>query len=425
MTVPQVEPGSQALAGFVGRHLRRNFAALSLDFGFFGLGMTFYSVSTILPAFAEHLGASNLVIGAIPSIATVGVTLPALFLANHAERLPYKLRFILGYTVWERLPLLLLAGAAYFFAERSPGLILALMLVCLSVMWGTGGALMPAFMDMIGKVIPTNYRGRLFAASGTFAGVLGLAGALLSGHYLQAYPFPTDYVLCFVTGFLFLAGSFVAVSFTLEPVVPTGKAHVDQATYFRRLPEILARDRDFTAYLVSRSVGMIGATGYGFYTVFALRSLGAPEWQVANFTFVLLAGQAVANLACGYVGDHVGHKPVLLAGGVASVLANAVALASGRVGHVYLAFVLMAVALASLQVSGLNIALEFAPPADRPTYVGLSSTLTAPLALVAPLAGGLLADRIGYSVVFAVSAAAGVLSAGILAARVSDPRHGR
>jgi hypothetical protein len=35
---------------------------------FFLVGLSFASQSTILPAFAAHLGASNLVIGAIPAL---------------------------------------------------------------------------------------------------------------------------------------------------------------------------------------------------------------------------------------------------------------------------------------------------------------------------------------------------------------------
>ena len=422
-----VQPGTGARDGglttFVAASLRRNFAALASDYGLFNLGMTFASVSTILPAFAEHLGAGNLVIGAIPSIVAVGYAFPPLFSANHTERLSRKLRFILAYTVWERVPLLMLAGAAYFLAESSPGLVLVAQLGLLALMSSVGGALMPAWMDLIGKVIPTNLRGRLFATANTLGAGLGLGGAALAGYYLEAYPFPLDYTLCFATGFGALALSFVFLSLTVEPELASGKPHVGLGTYLRRLPGVLARDRDFTWYLVSRAVGAFGGMASGFYTVFALRTLGAPEWEVARFTFVLLAGQAAANLLFGYVADHVGHKPVLVAGALAAVAGNAVALASGRVEQVYVVFLGLAVSLAAGAVSALNLSMEFAPPADRPTYVGLASTLVAPAAFVAPLVGGLLADYAGYRAVFALAGLVSLLSAAVLVVRVRDPRR--
>src|SRR5215475_9519158 len=92
------------------RDLRHNVAALGIDFALYLVGLAFASQATILPAFAEHLGAPNLVIGAIPAVATLGWLLPPLFAAGHTESLGRKLPFVLRYTVWERAPYLALAG---------------------------------------------------------------------------------------------------------------------------------------------------------------------------------------------------------------------------------------------------------------------------------------------------------------------------
>jgi len=47
-------------------HLRRNLVALGGDLGLFLIGLSFGSQSTVLPAFVASLGASNVVVGAIP-----------------------------------------------------------------------------------------------------------------------------------------------------------------------------------------------------------------------------------------------------------------------------------------------------------------------------------------------------------------------
>lgn len=413
------------LAGYVQRHLKRNFAFLATDFGLFGLGMTFASMSTILPAFAEHLGATNLLIGAIPSVMTLGYALPPLFTANYTERLARKLPFILLWTIWERVPLIFLAIAAYFFASKSPGGVLIALLVVLATISGVGGALTPAWMDLIGKVIPTNLRGRLFAWGSTFAAGLGLVGAALAGYYLETFEFPLDYALCFATGFVFLFVSFFFLAAAKEPSLASSKPHVSLADYIRRLPEILRRDRNFTWYLGYRGLAVLGSLANGFYTVYALRTLGAPEWHVAQFTFVSLAAQTVANLIFGSFADRFGHKPVLVVGAAAALLGNLVAFFSFRVELVYFVFIFMAVATAAGNVSGLNIAMEFAPPADRPTYIGLGSTFVAPVAFISPLIGGLLADSVSYQAVFALAAVAGLIGALVLGLRVRDPRHAR
>ena len=417
--------GDPAVARFVSRHLRRNLMLLAADYGFFGLGMTFASLSTIAPAFAERLGASNLVIGLIPAIMTLGYTLPPLFTANYTERLPRKLRFILKYTTIERLPYLVMALGAYFWAVERPELTLALLLACLALVSGAGGALMPAWLDLISKVVPTSYRGRLFAFGSTLASFLGLGGSLLVGYYLATYAFPVDYALSFATGFVCLVFSYLCLAFVREPAIVGSKPHVAFREYVRRLPEILSRNRSFTWYLVTRVFAFFGQMAAGFYTVYALRVLHVPESEVALFTFILLAGQTIANVVFGYVADHVGHKPVLVAGAVAIAIGNVVAIAGRGSVEICVVFVFYSVWIAAMNVSALTLTIEFAPPDEVPTYTGLASTLVAPAAFIAPLIGGLLADAAGYPVVFAIAAVAAIANAALLVTRVHDPRGHR
>ncbi|OGK87661.1 MAG: hypothetical protein A2050_10540 [Candidatus Rokubacteria bacterium GWA2_73_35] len=74
-------------------------------------------------------------------------------------------------------------------------------------------------------------------------------------------------------------------------------------------------------------------------------------------------------------------------------------------------------------MSSLPILLEFAPtPAARPTYVGLGATALAPVAFLAPLAAGLLADAVGLPAVFAAAALAGAAALALLVWGVRDPR---
>ena len=89
-------------------------------------------------------------------------------------------------------------------------------------------------------------------------------------------------------------------------------------------------------------------------------------------------------------------------------------------------FVLTGVQGAAISISNLSVLLEFAPvPEEQPTYVGLGTTLMAPVALGAPLAAGLLADAFGFATVFAIAAAAGTVALALLVSLVRDPRETR
>jgi MFS family permease len=196
------------------------------------------------------------------------------------------------------------------------------------------------------------------------------------------------------------------------------------AEYLRRVPGLLERDRNLSWFLVARALGSVGMMASGFYTVYALRTWDAPAWWVGVFTSVLLAGQMTGNLGFGLLADRAGHRLVLILGVAAGVGANLAAVTSSSLGAFAAVFALAGVQMAALNVSGLNVLLEFAPTVDeRPTYVGLGTTLLAPVVFAAPLAAGLMADALGFSAVFAASAAGGLGSVALLSGRVRDPRH--
>jgi MFS family permease len=85
-------------------------------------------------------------------------------------------------------------------------------------------------------------------------------------------------------------------------------------------------------------------------------------------------------------------------------------------------FILLGAYLAAEQVSGLNIILEFCKPEDRPTFIGLSNTLLAPLFALAPILGGWLVTLFGFQVLFLVAMVFAGLGALCLGLWVKEPR---
>ncbi len=410
---------------FVHQHLRRNVLALGGDFALYMVGLAFASQSTILPAFAASLGAPNVVIGAIPAATTLGWLLPSLFVAGHTETLHQKLPFVLRYTIWERAPYLLLALAAFVLAEPAPKFSLGVLLLVLLVMTGVSGALLPAWMEVVGHAIPLTLRGRFFAVWSIIACLGGLAASFATASILAAVRAPVSYGVCFVAATICMALSYVALLFTHEPPSSAPPApRVPLRAYLGRIPALLRRDRNMAWFLTARAFTVIGVMGSAFFTVYALRVLGAPAWRVGVFTTMLLVGQVVGNLVFGWLGDQMGHRLVLAVGTAAMAAASLVALFARSVDAMLIAFLLDGVYEAALSVSGLNILLEMAPAiGERPTYVGLGRSAVAPIACAAALLGGLLADAAGFTSVFAVSAAFCLIALAVLVLQVREPRH--
>jgi MFS family permease len=404
------------------RVVRHNLLALGLDYSGFLVAMSFASQATILPAFAMHLGASSVAIGAIPAVLTLGWFLPSLFVAHHTEQLARKLPFVLRWTIGERLPMPALAAVAFFLAEPAPDLALATVFGLLLVMTTTGGALMPAWMDIVGRAIPTTLRGRFFGGANVVASAGGLLGSALSAWFLSAVAAPRSYGLCFLAGSVFMALSYLALTTVREPAGAPPSAPVPLRAYLGRMPALLRRDRNLAWFLVARGTGTVATMANGFYTVYALRVWQAPDWQVGVFTALFLAGQLVGNAGLGWLADRAGHRVVLVLGLLALAAGNLVAFGATSADAVGVVLALAGVHQAAMHVSARTILLELAPEAERPTYIGLTNTALAPLTFAAPLAAGLMVDGLGFRPVFVLAGALAAAGAGLLIARVQEPR---
>ena len=404
-------------------NLRHNLAALGADYALFVVGLAFASQSTILPAFAVYLGAPNVVIGAIPAVMTLGWFMPSLFAAGHTETLERKLPFVVRHTIWERVPFVVLALAAFFLADRAPALTLGVMLLVLLVVTGVGGVLMPAWMDLIGRVVPVTLRGRFFGFANLAASAGGLAASVVTASILATVPAPASYGWCFLLTFVCLALSFGALVIVREPASGSSAPAVPLREYLARIPALLGRDPNLAWYLTARAFGVLGSIGSGFYTVYALRAWDAPTAQAGVFTTLLFVGQMVGNTLLGWLADRHGHRLVIILGLGATLAGNLMAIAAPTLGVFGVVFVMMGIQIAAMNVSNLSVMLEFAPaPSEQPTYIGLGTTLVAPIAFGAPLAAGLLADALGFLAVFVVAAIAVSVALGLLIARVRDPR---
>ena len=407
--------------------LRHNVLALGADYGFFLIAMSFASPATILPAFAASLGAPNVVIGIIPAVMTLGWFLPPLFAAAHTESLDRKLPFVLRYTIWERVPFAVLAAAAMWLAPTQPALTLAVMLAMLIVVTGVGGALMPAWMDIVGRAVPVTMRGRFFAFTAVAAAAAGLAGSALTTEILARVPGPTSYALCFVCATVCMFISLAALAVVREPVASTNPpAHPGLRVYLRRVPTLLRDDRNLCWFLVVRWFSITGSMASAFYTVYALHAWQAPAAMLGIFTALLLAGSMVGLLVLGWIADRAGYRVVVMTGIAATLASNLVALVAPSLTAFGAVFLLAGLQEAAFRIAYPTVLLEFAPrPEAQPLYIGVGNTAITPIAFAAPIAAGLLADRVGFTAVFAAATVAGALALATLALRVREPRRVR
>jgi MFS family permease len=405
------------------RNFRWNFVVNTLDGTSFWFGMSFMSSTIILPLYISHFTSNPLLIGLIPFLTNAGIFLPQLFTANVVERTPLKKFFpvTLGFFL-ERLPILLLAPTAFFLATSRP--ILALVMFFLLYSWnsfGTGATLV-GWQDMIAKIIPVDKRGRFFGITNFMGNGTGVLGALAVPFILAKFNFPLGYVISFAIAAALIFLSWVFLSLTREPVVHNTKPAVSQLVYLRSLPQVLRKDQNFRAYLLSQIIFSLSGMATGFLAVYTVQTWKLPDAQASGFTVALQIGLALANLFFGFLSDRKGHKLSLEICMGLSALSLVLAIFAPSPLWFFPIFFLRGAVNAGTFISGISIIYEFTEPENRPTYIGLANTIPGVAGALAPLIGGWLVGAISYQAMFILSAIIGTVSWILLRFAVHDPR---
>lgn len=407
----------------VERNYRWNFLVNVLDGASFWFGMSFISATIILPLYVSHFTHNPLLIGLIPFLNTAGHLLPQLFVANAVERAPRKKFFpvTIGFFL-ERVPIFLLAPAAYFLATSRPVLALVTFFVLFAWHKFGAGVIIVGWQDMIAKIIPLEKRGRFFGITNFLGNGAGVLGALAVPFVLDKFTFPLGYVIAFALAAALIFLSWIFLALAREPAVHSSKPPVSQLDYLRSLPEVLRRDRNFRMYLLAQIVYALSGMATGFLVVYAVQTWNLPDAQAGGFTIALQIGLALANLFFGFFSDRKGHKVSLEICLTLNALAIILAIFAPGPWWFFPIFFLRGAVDAGVFISGISIVYEFTDAENRPTYIGLANTIPGVAGAIAPLIGGWLAGVVSYRAMFVLAAIIGVMSWVLLRFAVREPR---
>lgn len=389
------------------------------------LGIGLVSPATILPLFVSHLTDSNILLGIIPAFIAIAFAMPQLISAGYIQNLHEMKPFIVWTAFAGRIAFLALVIAIWLFAATNPTLMLVLFFLLFGFFRAVGGANMPAWSELIAKVIPNYIRGRFFSITQGVGGGLGAIGIFLAGVLLDRYPFPANFVAIFAGAFVFTSLSLFSLSRVKEPV--TTRPVTQNRSITKQLlgvPALLRADANFRHFLGARVILVVGQLALAFFTVYGVRNWGADAQTVSTFTAILLVAQTVGAFTMGFIGDHFGSKRVLELGGLFMAGAGLLGFLAGVTSLLVilsLSFVMIGLATAAFTLGDPNIMIDFGARGNRPIYVAVANSLLAPSLLVAALFGGWLADVFGYESTFVATILINVLGLVAMIVAVKDP----
>ena len=403
--------------------VRRNFAANLGDGAFFAFGMSFVSITTVLPLMIRKLGGGNIAVGLVPVVWTLGFNLPQILMAGKVRRISRKKPLLLKTAFFQRIMWLILGGIVFFlFGRVNPKTSLVFFFIGFALAAVAGSLNLPGWFDLVAKLTPQGVRGRLFALRSMSGGFLGLLGGWSVRRTLDRRPFPENFGILFLFAFVFMMISYVFLILLREdrpsPIEPEEVGD----SFGGRLLRIVRGEKNFRRFLVADALLQASLMADAFYAVHAFSRFSLTGGYAGTFTMILMVSLIAGNVLFGGLADRFGHRMNLRMAALFTVAACAVALTARNVVVYSAVFVGSAFTTGLIQVSRLAIISEICREKGRPTHIALDNLLASPFILTA-LLGGWMADRLGY---WAVFTAAGILALGSalwISWKVEEPRR--
>jgi MFS family permease len=438
MSVPEV-PSAADTAGPSAvpyRFVAWNFCVIVFDVAFWMAGIACMDVAAVLPVFLSTLTNSKLIIAVIGVLPGVGWTLPQLLGASRIMHRPRKKRFLLTVALMGRTPMLILPLVLLALPPQSKPVMLWTLMGCYAFLFLTDGLIGAAWYDIIAKTIPSHMRGRFFASFNIVGGIGALGAGLLVREVLTSphLTYPRQYG---VLSACVCAGLFLSLLLLALIREPEGAISSEQPQplreILRQVPRVWRSSLHLRRLLTVTWLGMVAALGWPFYVLHGRDALNLPVEAGAIFIWATTAGSVSGSLVFAWVNDRRGPRSVVVYVSAIRPLAPALALAvpmvlsllpqpvpSAMAQYAYATVFFFGGAMMSGgMMSFPNYLLELAPEKERPLYVGLGNTITAP-GLMAPILGGWIASVWSYEGTFALGAVFGVASL-VASFRLQEP----
>ncbi|MFA6456845.1 MAG: MFS transporter [Bacteroidota bacterium] len=403
--------------------LRENIRMHLLDGSLYVLGMSIVSFQTILPIFIKELGGSPLSIGSIQVLWTIGQNLPSLIIAHYIQRRVLFKPAMISWGLAHRLMLLVCSIAAYFLVGSiSPDVAVPLFLLFIFLLPAIGSFSGLPWFQVYTKTIPVKMRGRLMGIRQLLGSAGGALGGTIVAIVLATISFPGNFALLFLCAFIVTMASFYFLTrISEQPSVPV-RSDLQQLNIIANAKRIIRTDRNYRNFLFADVFLLMSLTASSFYSVYAIEKFALPPSYAGTFTAIIMITNIAANIVFGIVGDSYGHKVNLLFFAVCSAGAGLFAIISTNILMYGFVFIFFACAVQLQAISRQSFLAEMCNEQDRPLYVGITNTFTAP-AVMFGLLFGWLVPMLGYASVFFITTLLAAISFLILYRFVIEPRN--
>lgn len=320
------------------RSVWRNLFALTGDFFLFSIGLAFYDPIVVVPAFVKEFTGSDLMVGVLSALRVLMITVPQVWAASVLVARPRKMPLLVWSSVGGRLPVLFLAFATLFWADRFPWLVMAILGGSVALFFVSEGLNSISWPALVGKVIPAHVRGRFFG-SGQFLSSLGALGAgyvvrliLADGGSSE----PARWALLFGCSFAGLMLSVWSMLYIREQAEARPSSRIEIRWSLTAMAGYLRADGWLRLMVAAQFLLGTAAATFPFFVLFAREIIPGGTQMIGVFLVMQNLGGVAAALICGQLIDRVGSWASIRLVALAQVVALlAVLLASVGVPQIF------------------------------------------------------------------------------------------
>lgn len=407
---------------FVWANLKRNYIGHYLH-GMLGMtGFRLINAPTFLPAYLHLISGSNAVVGLGLALQQAGSVISPIFGATQIEHRTKVMPAALWMGGLARVQIVGMALSGWFLQGQPLVFAILAFMFLFGLFMGTQRVV---FSLLMAKVIPIGRRGRLQAWRNATGGLIAAALSYFAGRYfIGANITGNGYAFTFMFAALLTTLGLWALQVLMkEPEPPTVRAQERFRDRLKDFPRLLAENRDYRNFLVVQMLATAGRVATPFYILYVSSAIELTGGNLGLLTLAYLGADTISNLIWGYLGDKTGFRLVLLISLVAWILATLLLLNVHTVAAIFIAFFGLGAAQSGYMMSAQTMILEFGSRDDLPMRIALSSTAEGLMATMGPLLGGLLAEQLGYPMVFGISIGFLCLGLAMLLTTVKEPRR--
>ncbi len=373
------------------RETPRSFLLILSSYCLTKLGDAIASPKTTLAWVTTVLGAPAFVLGFLVPIRESGSMIPQLFIGSAIRTLPVRKWVWVAGCIGQFLAIAGIGLVALTLRGAAAGWAILGLITVFSLARGFCSV---AAKDVLGKTIPKPKRGQLNGWSASAAGLVSvglglflmLPGAGRVGDALLG-------MLLIGAGSLWLIAAGIYAQLPEYPGETDGGRNALEALGRLRL---LADDRPFRRFVITRALLMCSALSAPFYVALAQNKLGTPSYLLGAFVAAAGLASLVSAPVWGRFAD-VSSKRVMIAAalitagvGIATVIVDRVLpQLSGTVWFLPFAYFILSVAHSGVRVGRKTYVVNLASGNQRTDYVAISNTVIGVLLLMVGSVGAL------------------------------------